>query len=162
MTAAAFKASYSDWKLIKTRSVVQIVFEVPLEAADAAYQVLNGMPDFGSEQWFAIAKLHPEAKEQEPVSVVEPPARARKSWDELPPSQQAAIRCHEVAFHKFLQDNYHARWKILSGNDTEKAAELVRVLCKVGSRSDILPETRALLVWNDLNISYQTWLRVPA
>ena len=41
MTAAAFRASYSDWKLIKTRSVVQIVFEVPLEAADEAYQVLD-------------------------------------------------------------------------------------------------------------------------
>lgn len=54
---AAFSASYSDWKVVKTRRVVQIVFEVPLDAAGHAYNVLEGMPKFGSEQWFAIARM---------------------------------------------------------------------------------------------------------
>lgn len=61
MTAAAFSATFADWKLIKTRKCVQIVFEVPLEAADAAYQVLGGMPDPGVSEWFGIAKLKPVA-----------------------------------------------------------------------------------------------------
>lgn len=55
--AAAFRATYADWKLIKTRSVVQVVFEVPLEQADLAYQVIGGMPDPGAERWCAIARL---------------------------------------------------------------------------------------------------------
>lgn len=59
---AAFSASYSDWKVIKTRRVVQLVFEVPLEAADHAYNVLDGMPSFGSEQWFAIARMQQPEK----------------------------------------------------------------------------------------------------
>lgn len=59
---AAFTASYSDWKLIKTRGVVQIVLEVPLKAADHAYNVLGGMPDFGNERWVAVAQLQKEAK----------------------------------------------------------------------------------------------------
>jgi hypothetical protein len=81
MTAAAFRASYADWKLIKTRSVVQIILEVPLESADAAYKVLGGMPNFGAEQWMAVARLSPEAKEQEPVQELQtPPARVRKTW----------------------------------------------------------------------------------
>ena len=54
---ATFSATYSDWKVVKTRCVVQIVFEVPLEAAGHAYNVLNGMPRFGKEEWFAIARL---------------------------------------------------------------------------------------------------------
>lgn len=54
---AAFSASYSDWRLVKGRKVVQIVFEVPMEAAGHAYNVLDGMPKFGSEQWFAIARM---------------------------------------------------------------------------------------------------------
>jgi len=54
---AAFSASYSDWKVIKGRKVVQIVLEVPLEAAHHAYNVLGGMPKFGSEEWFAVARM---------------------------------------------------------------------------------------------------------
>lgn len=61
---AAFSASYSDWRVIKGRKVVQIVLEVPLEAADHAYNVLGGMPNFGSENWFAVARL----KQDEPMS----------------------------------------------------------------------------------------------
>jgi hypothetical protein len=43
---AAFRGTYADWKLVKTRAVVQIVFEVPLEDSDAAYEILGGMPNF--------------------------------------------------------------------------------------------------------------------
>ncbi len=64
----AFKACYSDWKLIRTRGVVQVVMEVPLAEADAAYKVLGGMPDAAREQWFGVAalKLGPNGKEAMP------------------------------------------------------------------------------------------------
>lgn len=55
--SAAFSATYSDLKLIKTRQVVQFIFEVPLEAAGHAYNVLGGMPSPMEEKWFAIARL---------------------------------------------------------------------------------------------------------
>jgi hypothetical protein len=54
---AAFSATYSDWRVVKGRKVVQIILEVPLEAAGHAYNVLGGMPTFGAEQWFAVARL---------------------------------------------------------------------------------------------------------
>ena len=59
---AAFSATYSDWKVIKTRQVVQIVLEVPLKAADHAYNVLGGMPNFESEKWFGVARLKEQPK----------------------------------------------------------------------------------------------------
>lgn len=55
---AAFSATYSDWRVIKGRKVVQIVFEVPLEASGHAYNVLGGMPNFGSEKWFGVARMN--------------------------------------------------------------------------------------------------------
>lgn len=54
---AAFSASYSDWRVVKGRKVIQIIFEIPIEAAGHAYNVLNGMPTFGAETWFAIARM---------------------------------------------------------------------------------------------------------
>ena len=60
---AAFSATYSNWKVIQGRKVIQIVFEVPIEASGHAYNVLGGMPSFGSDKWFAIARMQqPEEK----------------------------------------------------------------------------------------------------
>ena len=61
---AAFSAAYSDWKLVRTRGCVQIVFEVPVEAAGHAYNVLGGMPRQDKSIYFGIARLDPDkAKE---------------------------------------------------------------------------------------------------
>lgn len=54
---AAFSASYADWKIVKTRRVVQVIFEIPLEAAGHAHNVLGGMPDPEAETWFGIARM---------------------------------------------------------------------------------------------------------
>ena len=67
----AFLATYTGWKLIKTRACVQIVFEVPLEKANEAYELLGGMPVAATENWFAIARLN-----QSKISV--PPALKRE------------------------------------------------------------------------------------
>jgi hypothetical protein len=53
----AFRASYADWRVIKTRACIQVVFEVPIEQADQAYQVLGGMPMAANEIWCAVARL---------------------------------------------------------------------------------------------------------
>lgn len=54
---AAIEAAYSDFKLIKGRKVVQLIFEVPLEKANEAFHVLGGMPNPTSEVWVAVARL---------------------------------------------------------------------------------------------------------
>jgi hypothetical protein len=56
---AAFSASYSDFRIIKGRKVVQVVLELPLEAAGHAWNVLGGVPDPSKETWFAVARLDP-------------------------------------------------------------------------------------------------------
>ena len=53
-----FEATYSDWKVLKTRGVVAITFEVPIEAEGLAYTALQGMPNSAEEKWFVIAR-HP-------------------------------------------------------------------------------------------------------
>jgi hypothetical protein len=54
---AAFGAEYVGWQVVKTRRAVQIIFEIPLEAAGHAYEALGGMPDNEKSVWFAIAKM---------------------------------------------------------------------------------------------------------
>jgi hypothetical protein len=54
---AAFSATYSDFKVIRTRDTAQFIFEVPLEAADHALNILGGVPQPMKERWVAIARL---------------------------------------------------------------------------------------------------------
>jgi len=41
---------------------VQVVLEVPLEAADQAYTALGGMPDPGKSVWVGVARLNLESE----------------------------------------------------------------------------------------------------
>lgn len=156
MTAAAFRATYSDWKVIKGRKVVQVVFELPLEQADQAYQVLGGMPIAAHEIWCGIAKLASSAVEQgtlnAQVAGSNPASSARRKFSDLPPAQQAAMRCNEPVFWAFLREIY-----LYEPGSADDAAEAVRERCNVGSRSEIRPGTEAERKWREINDRFEAW-----
>ena len=56
MTTDALRASYVDFKLVKTRSVAQLIFEVEIEQAETALDFL-GIPQPGRPTWVGIAVL---------------------------------------------------------------------------------------------------------
>ena len=147
--AAAFKACYADWKLIKTRGVIQIILEVPLHEADTAYQVVGGMPNAAAERWFAVARL------QEPRKVTTFKSR---SWHEMSPAQQAGMLCQDDVFAKFLaeRDGYST-----ITYSPDHCAERVRTMCGVTSRKDILQGTRADGLWRAIVSDYRAWVREP-
>ena len=80
----AFRATFADMKLVKTRQVAQLIFEIPIEDFDAAYEVLGGMPVPAKERWFGIAAIKsPEEKEA--------PAKPRQGGG-LDQDQRADVR----------------------------------------------------------------------
>ena len=164
-----FRAGYSEWRLIKTRGVIQVVFEVPLAQSDEAYQALGGMPNPAEERWFAIAALDPK-RPVDAIPVVldnaEPaPAAVREAVGALDPAasrprkpvapekrlaQQAGIACADPLFRKFI------------GVESELAAAIhVRELCGVGSRSEIVPRTAPGLMWADTYSRFVAWRDWP-
>lgn len=175
MTAlAAIRAEYTDWKLIRTRSTVQIIFEIPVARSSEAFDCLGGMPDPSKSIWCAIARLK-EGDEtgqqaQAAPSEAEPhpptPSSAQpRSWRDLSYPQQAGIRCSEEAFRKFLSE------KIAPDADfdsccttpaaTELAASIVRTYCLVQSRGDIRPNHPSARLWRELEDKFQTWMHHP-
>lgn len=146
MKLAAFKATYSDFKLIKTRQCVQIIFEVPLAYCDAAMDVLGGMPDPAQERWFGIAPLVAEKEIQQLAG----PAKEKKNWRDMPPAQQAAIRCGEPSFAVFLREEQREHYQ-------EDIAQAVRDICCVKSRSELNTNHQARVIWNTLDGEYQAW-----
>lgn len=172
MTAAAFKATYSDFRLIKGRKVVQFVFELPIEQADVALKVVGGMPNPAAEVWCAVARLDPEKIERQvmpvdaangdpkptrldtsPASGPDIPARANRL------AQRAGILCNDPLFHRYLAERH---FKLpMAQMSTEGAAQFVREHCKVESRSDIKPNTEAGLRWDLLESAFVCWRDFP-
>lgn len=142
---AAFRATYSDLKLIKTRQCVQIVFELPLADFDAAYAVLGGLPDSSKETWFGIAPLNAEA----------PATSGKRDWHDLQPAQQAGMRCNEPSFVAFLKETRPEDW-----HEATDAAECVRLICGVASRSELGTNQKARVIWHQLDEQFQAWKAV--
>lgn len=160
---AALSACYSDWKLVKTRSVIQLIFEIPLEAHNGAFEVLGGMPQPGKEVWCGIARL--DLKEVMPpeqhIPVDKPPAsetppaptRARKPVAaDKRLAQQAGRCCADPVFHAYLFEHDMAPEK-----SEACAATAVRLICGVQSRAEIVPGTPAGDEWERLYGRFIAW-----
>jgi hypothetical protein len=150
----AFRATYSDFKLVKTRKVVQIVLEVPVEQANVVLDVLGGMPDPSRETWVGVALLSPDAAQPQPV--IQPRlAGAKRDWRDMSPQQQAGIRCDDAAFVAFLREERPDDWI-----ETREPAECVRLICGVTSRADLETNHKARVLWHQLDSQFQAWRAV--
>jgi hypothetical protein len=154
----AFRATYADWKLIKTRGVVQVVMEIPLADADAAYDVLGGMPVHGKERWFGIAAMKsPVQKEAaaKPRQISPPDAPtggAKRNWRDIPPPQQAGIRCDEPAFGAYLKENHPDEW-----HETGDADACLKMILRIESKTELKTDPRRMMLWHQLDNAYQAW-----
>ena len=106
MTApAAISGDFCTFRHVQGRKVLQIVIEVPAEAASAVFATL-GMPGSGAGIPVGIARL---VAAPEPTAKPEA-AKERRPFPELPYSQQAALRCGQRDFQDFLATRYPSEW----------------------------------------------------
>lgn len=122
----AFSATFSDFRLVKGRKVAQIVLEVALEQADAALEVLGGVPRPDAERWVAVARM-------------KPPAPTPKPKRERLTSERAAMLCNDAAFRGWFA-TAHAR----DAHPALDIVALIRAHLNVNSRAelDTDPEAR--------------------
>jgi hypothetical protein len=152
---AAFRGTYADWKLVKTRAVIQVIFEVPLADADAAYDVLGGMPNSSNERWFGIAALKSPQQEAAESRQDQPQPHdpdGRREWREVQPSAQAAMRCDQPPFWAFLREEH--RQRVVNSDD---AATAVRRITGVNSRARFNDNHTARVAWHQLDSQFQAW-----
>lgn len=138
---AAFRATYSDIRFVKTRKVCQVVLEIPLEQADSFLSAF-GTPNPAEEKWCAIARLTdkpPQEAQPEPEHT---------GWHNLRPSAQAAIRCEDPLF-----------WQFMMVNTEEKVVAAVREACGVKSRSELDRRKDAQMLWEHIDGEFIEWKR---
>jgi hypothetical protein len=164
----AFRATYSDWKVVKGRKVVQVVLELPLEAADQAYQVLGGMPMAANEIWCAVARLderkvvpsvaNDQSKSDTPPRL-ESNASAGADKPKKSPAQIAGYLCTLGSFQEFLRIKFTDQWvdnaqRANGGSKEEVAKETLYDICAVTSRTQL---TKDNTEWLALQLAFRLW-----
>jgi hypothetical protein len=145
--AAIIQATYSEWKMVKTRKVLVLSFEVPLEA-QAAVMAALGTPMPDAETWVAIARLNLNAAtaQAEPPAIEHQPEADIRKPKSL--AQIAGIICNEPAF-----------WRYIDVPNAEEAAEYVRSRCGISTRSALDSNPDAAMVFRTLRADYQIWMQ---
>lgn len=148
---SVFTGNYSDFKLVKTRSVVQLVIEVPIEHGEKVMAAF-GLPQPGAEIPVAVARLDLNVQS---MPAREPQEARAERWDESALSKQAAIRCNEVEFWRYLETVVYGDGFEDAVTSPVKAAELVRHLTSVTSRREFNLDSEAGERWKALDLGYQ-------
>jgi hypothetical protein len=135
------QGTFADLKTVKTRSVVQMVIEVPIEQGAQIVSAF-GFPRPGEEVPVAVARLDPNAVKAAPA----PPEKPKKRFHELPLSQQAALRCGDESFWKFA-------------NQRDEAFTVGWLYSQLGieSRRELDRDNMLGYRWKDLNAEFEEW-----
>jgi len=151
-----------DWKMSFT--VQAIDMSDRLTKAPMGTRFAMVLVEIGDDELPAPTAATPLAVEAPPEPVNQPrPARAKRDWRNLQPSQQAGIRSSEPMFWAFLTETRAEDWNEAGGAKADDpAADCIRMICGVGSRSELNTNHAARVIWHQLNDQYEAWLRVGA
>jgi hypothetical protein len=131
----AFQATFASFRLVQGRKVAQLIFEVPIEAADNALSVLGGVPNPEQTRWVGIARIDPKA--------TKPKLSGKDLWRA---SSECAMLCKEPDF-----------WAYLGTSNEQEATEFVRNLLGIESRRELDQDSDAVHEWGKLKARYDRY-----
>lgn len=163
MTATAIRASLADVRMVKTRSVLVLSFELPLEQADAALAALGGFPRPEESRWFGIARLQPAPAAEQVDAPKADAARAREARERYAASDEmeqartrAGLLTKDPQFHAWLVTTRRVEVPYSARNEPEPiAAAYIRAACGVLSRAQIASDEAAFDKFLALETSYR-------
>lgn len=138
-----------DWKMSFT--VQAIDMSERLTKAPMGTRFAMVLVEIGDDELPVSAAATPPAADARPEPK-DKPARAKREWRDMLPSQQAGIRCEEAAFTHFLREQWPDDWR-----ETQDTADCVRLVCGVESRADLNMNQKARVIWHQLDEQYQAW-----
>lgn len=158
---AVIRATFSDWRTVKGRKQLQLIFEVPLEQQKEVLSRL-GAPDSANPLWCAIALLDPDAPAPAMVEAaamhkklvsLQASERGKETYRQKDAMEQAAIRacilCDDLKFKLW------ASKQIPPGSDFPDATEWLRRRLGVKSRNEISGNDRAFQAFLALETQFK-------
>jgi hypothetical protein len=147
---AVFQGALVNLKNSPTHKSVVLQVEVPEEYGEAIVRAF-GWPTRMKPLPVAVARLDDAG---DPPKHAERPPEPRR-LDDLPPAEQAGIVCKDPEFAEFLRST--APYKMAALHQGRAPEEIVRDICGVKSRADILEGTEEHRLWRVILNSFRAW-----
>lgn len=144
--ALIIQGSLVDAKNVAAHKCVRLSIDVPAELGAQIVKTF-GWPTMAEPVSVAVARLNAEAVEGQ---------KEKKRFTELQPSAQAVLLCKKEAFWRFLAEEGK-----IPIEDEAQAAERVRFICRVESRSALNTDEEAKADWEQLRGQYNAWMDAP-
>lgn len=142
MTPRAIKATFSDWRTVKGRKSLQLIFEIPLEQQAEVLTMLGApMPD--NPVWCGIARLEEPAPAKPASDRSEKAREAYAAMDKMEQARVRAVRmCKDPAFQRWIAEEL-PHIEACGKTEEDKAAVLMRAGLEIASRSQIATNEQA-------------------
>lgn len=140
-TEAALHCEARKWSYRQTKEGVIISFLLhPNELPDGL-----ALAPLGTRFMLAVCEINDQ---EDPAP---PKEKTPRPFQQITPANQAGILCDDLPFQKFIKETL--------GSDD--AAESVRLICGVTSRSNIKPGTETARRWASIVSDYRAWQHEP-
>lgn len=116
------------------------VLRLVVQAADMDPRITNAA--MGSRFQAALVEIDDD----------ETPKKKPMDWRDVQPAAQAGIRCADENFRKYLLSEHG--WDV---TDADGAAEAIRKMCNIKSRSELSTNHKARAFWHTIDSSYREW-----
>jgi hypothetical protein len=154
--ARVIKATYTEWRMIKTRKVLQLVLEIPLEQqGDVLTRLGPPMPD--QEKWVAVAlldELVAQEAEQKPKDL-DRSLTGKQRYANSSAMEQARDR----AAYRLPKDTKFRVWAAGFSpyplRDEADVARFIRDRCGVDSRAEIATDPDAYREFIEMETAYK-------
>lgn len=139
-TNKVIQGTYADFKIVKTRSVAQMIIEIPLEQAQTAINMF-GVPTPSLEHWVAVAALDSRV--------------IQKNEDAVNAVKQAGMLCKSESFGDFLRQRYVP--EVIPTNP-ESIADGLRKVLGIKSRTEFHENQDALMAFTRIKTEHEKWI----
>lgn len=140
-TNKVIQGTYSDFKIIKSRNVAQVIVEIPLEGANEFIEMF-GVPRPDEECWVAIAEINRR--------VLESRGEATKAI------QQAGMLCRNAQFGEWLKE--HRGCPEVDPENFESIADGLRAILGIRSRTEFNNNPELVTGFNRLKGEFESFI----
>jgi hypothetical protein len=152
-----------DWKIAFTVQAIDMDKRLTMAMPGTRYMAV--LVEVGSDE----LPVHQPEKENNKSAARNPatprtevpdkslPSGAKLDWRELQPAAQCGIRCNDPVFWKFLEEQDGC-----PASNPDEAANIVRFLCGIESRSELGTNHKARVIWRQLDDQFQAWKLIDA
>lgn len=138
-----------DWKVSFTVQGTDMDPRLTQAPMGTRYAVV--LVEIGDDE-LPVQQKENRAKLRQDVPQDSHPDGAKRPWRDLPPPQQAGMRCDQPAFSAFLKEQRPDDW-----HESPDPVDCVYLICGISSRAELGTNQKARVIWHQLDTQYQAW-----